>query len=58
MAFIAYHFGWSREEIMKMPHGERKSWISQISQINQTINASQKAKQLQKEGGEHVGFYS
>lgn len=35
VAFIAYHFHWSHEEIMHMEHGERKKWCEEISRINQ-----------------------
>lgn len=38
VAFIAYHFNWSREEIMELPHEERKRWCEEISAINQRIN--------------------
>lgn len=38
VAFIAYHFNWSREEIMELPHEERKRWCEEISAINERIN--------------------
>ena len=34
MAFIAYHFHWSYEELMSMEHSERRKWCEQISKIN------------------------
>ncbi len=34
VAFIAFHFHWSREEIMSMPHNERQRWCNEISKIN------------------------
>ena len=37
-AFIAYYFHWSHDEIMEMPHGERKKWCEEISAINKTLN--------------------
>lgn len=37
VAFIAYHFNWSREEIMALPHGERQRWCEEISAINERI---------------------
>jgi len=36
-AFIAYHFHWSLEEIMNLPHPERIAWVGQISAINERI---------------------
>jgi hypothetical protein len=34
VAFIAYHFHWSHEEIMGMEHWERHRWVEEISKIN------------------------
>ncbi len=34
VAFVAYHFHWSREEIYTMPHPERRHWMDQISRLN------------------------
>ncbi len=36
-AFIAYHFHWSLEEILELPHPERVAWVGQISKINERI---------------------
>ena len=41
VAFIAYHFNWSREEIMALPHEERARWCEEISAINERINGGQ-----------------
>lgn len=40
VAFIAYHFHWSRDEIGEMPHLERHRWVAEISRMNQEINES------------------
>ena len=40
VAFIAYHFNWSKNEILEMTHHERKSWILEIARINNLINAN------------------
>lgn len=42
VAFIAYHFNWSREEIMALPHEERRRWCEEISAINEQINEEQR----------------
>lgn len=44
VAFVAYHFHWSKGEIMEMSHLERHQWVSEISNINQEINATGKGK--------------
>lgn len=38
VSFIAYHFNWSKEEILDMTHKERQNWAKEISSINERIN--------------------
>lgn len=38
VAFVAYHFGWSRQEVLEMAHWERKRWCEEISDINERMN--------------------
>lgn len=38
MAFVAYHFHWSHEELMGLEHHERRRWCEQISKINRELN--------------------
>ena len=38
VAFVAYHFNWSREEVMGLAHSERQRWCEEISAINERIN--------------------
>lgn len=38
VAFVAYHFGWSRETVLEMPHRERQRWCERISAINERMN--------------------
>ena len=40
VAFIAYHFKWSYEELMEMDHKERKKWCDEVSRINKALNES------------------
>jgi hypothetical protein len=37
VAFIAYHFHWSHDEVMNLEHPELQRWVQQISAINQKI---------------------
>lgn len=39
VAFLAYHFHWPHEEIMRLEHGDRRRWVSEISAINREVNA-------------------
>jgi hypothetical protein len=41
VAYIAYHFHWSKAEIAEMSHLERHRWVNAISRINQEINESE-----------------
>nr|WP_267620972.1 DUF6760 family protein [Halobium salinum] len=38
VAFVAYHFNWSRGDVLNMPHWERQRWCAEISAINERIN--------------------
>ncbi|MDG3548131.1 DUF6760 family protein [Methanobacterium formicicum] len=46
VAFIAYHFNWSHEEIMIMEHNERRLWCEEISKINKKLNENLNKKTL------------
>jgi hypothetical protein len=37
VAFVAYYFHWGYEQIMTMPHGERRIWCEEISKINKKL---------------------
>ncbi|MGM0576315.1 MAG: DUF6760 family protein [Myxococcota bacterium] len=43
VAYIAYHFHWSIDEILAMEHRERQIWVREISEINKEINRSRKS---------------
>jgi hypothetical protein len=34
VAYVAYHFHWSRAEILDLEHPERRRLVDEISQIN------------------------
>lgn len=38
VAYIAYHFHWSRDEVLSLEHRERTLWVERIAAINQQIN--------------------
>lgn len=37
VAFIAYYFHWGYEDVMNMPHEQRRRWCEEISDINKTL---------------------
>jgi hypothetical protein len=38
VAFIAFHFHWSLEEILNLEHGDRQRFMDEISAINRHMN--------------------
>jgi hypothetical protein len=38
IAYIAYHFHWSPDDILDMEHQERHVWLHEIARINREIN--------------------
>ncbi|HEX7119503.1 MAG TPA: DUF6760 family protein [Longimicrobiales bacterium] len=38
VAYIAYHFHWSRGDILELPHPERRRWVAEIARINTAMN--------------------
>jgi hypothetical protein len=40
VAFVAYHFHWSHDEVMGLEHAERRRWVAAISTINERMNGA------------------
>lgn len=38
VAYVAYHFKWSHQEIMQMEHGDRIRWVREIARLNERLN--------------------
>ncbi len=38
VAYIAYHFHWSHDQIMRMEHRDRQGWVAEIAKINRRLN--------------------
>lgn len=34
VAYVAYHFNWSRAEILDLEHAERQRYVQEIDQLN------------------------
>jgi hypothetical protein len=41
IAFVAYYFKWSFEELANMEHRDRRRWCEEISRINKKLNRSE-----------------
>jgi hypothetical protein len=37
VAYIAHHFHWPYEQIMRMEHSERQQWVAEIVRINRQL---------------------
>jgi len=49
VAFIAYHFHWSQEEIMNLEHRDRQRWCEEISKINRRLSGEKQRSILEVE---------
>lgn len=38
VAYLAYHFHWSYQDIMHMDHRERQRWVAEVARINRRLN--------------------
>ncbi|WP_363318153.1 DUF6760 family protein [Nostoc sp. NMS4] len=37
VAFIAYYFHWSQDDILNLEHTTRQRWVAEINKINQKL---------------------
>ncbi len=38
VAYIAYHFHWSMDEILRLEHRDRQRWAEEIGKINEQLS--------------------
>ena len=38
VAYIAYHFNWSPDDILNMEHQDRQRWLQEVANINLRLN--------------------
>ncbi len=38
VAYVAYHFHWSEEEILGLTHADRRRYVAEIASINTRMN--------------------
>ena len=38
VAYVAYHFHWSLDEILDLEHADRQRFVDEIATINQRLN--------------------
>ncbi len=39
VAYVAYHFHWSLDDLLDLEHGERRRFVEQIAAINTRMSA-------------------
>ena len=49
VAYVAYHFHWSHDEVMNLDHSERTRFVQEIGRINQRLTDEAEA-QLRNRG--------
>jgi hypothetical protein len=37
VAYIAFHFHWPLDDIMRLTHVDRRIWVEQIAQLNRRL---------------------
>ncbi|NIM17833.1 MAG: hypothetical protein GTO45_38140 [Candidatus Aminicenantes bacterium] len=42
VAFIGYYLHWPHDQVMQIPHAERKRWCEEISKINRKLSEERK----------------
>jgi hypothetical protein len=38
VAYLAYHFHWPYDQIMRLDHRERQRWVNEVAKINRRLN--------------------
>ncbi|MFF5112056.1 DUF6760 family protein [Streptosporangium sp. NPDC000509] len=38
VAYLAFHFHWSYQEVMRLDHQERRRWVAEAARINERLS--------------------
>jgi len=38
VAYVAFHFHWPLDDVLRLEHAERRRWVSEIARLNERIN--------------------
>lgn len=38
VAYIAYHFNWPMDQIMRLDHKQRQRWVAEVARINERLS--------------------
>lgn len=42
MTFLSYYLHWSRDEVMRLDHLERRRWCREVSAVNEKLSGNDK----------------
>jgi len=42
VAYVAFHFHWQRDDILRLEHRERQRWVAEIARINQRLSEGER----------------
>ena len=46
MTFLSYYLHWSRDDVMKLSHVERRRWCSEVSAVNKKLSGPEKSQPI------------
>ncbi len=38
VAYVAFHFHWQLDHVLRLEHAERRRWVGEIARLNERIN--------------------
>lgn len=39
VAYVAYYFHWSHDEVLRLEHRDRQRWVAEIARLHDRMNA-------------------
>jgi hypothetical protein len=45
VAYLAYHFHWPYDQIMRLDHHERQRWVNEVAKINRRLNETTRERE-------------
>ena len=46
MTFLSYYLHWSRDDVIKLSHVERRRWCSEVSAVNRKLSGPEKSQSI------------
>lgn len=45
VAYLAYHFHWPYDQIMRLDHRERQRWVNEVAKINRRVHEATRERE-------------